>query len=91
MQIKWTSKAHADVARLYEFLAPLNLAAAITVVDTLTAAPDILLAHPRIGKQLFQFAPREVRKLLVGKYEIRYEVQGDTIYILRLWHTREDR
>ena len=28
---------------------------------------------------------------LVGKYEIRYEIQASTIYLLRLWHTREDR
>ncbi|MBR7513475.1 type II toxin-antitoxin system RelE/ParE family toxin, partial [Mycobacterium tuberculosis] len=37
------------------------------------------------------FEPREVRRILVGQYEMRYEIQGDTIYVLRLWHTREDR
>jgi len=51
----------------------------------------ILLTNPRLGEQLFQFEPREVRRLLVGKYEMRYEVVRDTIYMLRLWHTREDR
>jgi hypothetical protein len=29
--------------------------------------------------------------LIVGQYEIRYEVKKDTIFVLRLWHTREDR
>ncbi|EJG2744834.1 type II toxin-antitoxin system RelE/ParE family toxin, partial [Shigella flexneri] len=24
-------------------------------------------------------------------YEIRYELTGQTIYVLRLWHTRENR
>ncbi|EKB3126910.1 TPA: type II toxin-antitoxin system RelE/ParE family toxin, partial [Escherichia coli] len=24
-------------------------------------------------------------------YEIRYELNGQTIYVLRLWHTRENR
>ena len=37
------------------------------------------------------FEPREVRRLLVGRYEIRYEIQDSTVYILRLWHTREER
>nr|WP_310633606.1 type II toxin-antitoxin system RelE/ParE family toxin [Paraburkholderia sp.] len=32
-----------------------------------------------------------MRRLLVGHYEMRYEIQQSTIYILRLWHTREDR
>jgi hypothetical protein len=29
--------------------------------------------------------------LVVGQYELRYEIAEDTIFILRLWHTREDR
>ena len=37
---------------------------------------------------LFEFEPREVRRLLVGHYEMRYEIQDSIIYMLRLWHTR---
>lgn len=47
----------------------------------------MLLTNPRIGEQLFQFEPREVRRILVGQYEI----QNQMIYVLRLWHAREDR
>ncbi len=47
--------------------------------------------NPRIGEKLDEFVPREVRRILVGKYEIRYEIRESTIYVLRLWHTREDR
>jgi hypothetical protein len=32
-----------------------------------------------------------VRRILVGHYEMRYEIVDSTIYLLRLWHTREDR
>lgn len=91
MEAKWTSKALSDLTRLYEFLAPVNKPAAIRAVQSLTKAPSILSSNPRIGERLFEFEPREVRRLLVGHYEIRYEVQQSTIYILRLWHTREDR
>ncbi|MEB0023923.1 type II toxin-antitoxin system RelE/ParE family toxin [Actimicrobium sp. CCI2.3] len=49
------------------------------------------LVNPRIRECLDEFKPREVRRILVGHYEIRYEVQDSTIYVLRLWHTREDR
>jgi plasmid stabilization system protein ParE len=91
MQLKWTSKALTDLARLYEFLAPVNQSAAARTVQSLTAAPGNLLDSPRIGERLEEFEPREVRRLLVGHYEMRYELQESNIYILRIWHTREDR
>jgi plasmid stabilization system protein ParE len=91
MELKWTGKAVSDLARLYDFLAPVNRPAAARTVQSLTAAPARLLEHPRIGEKLEEFAPREVRRILVGRYEMRYEIQEATIYVLRVWHTREDR
>ena len=91
MVLKWTSKALSDLTRLYDFLLPVNRPAAIKAVQALVKALDTLLSNPRIGEQLFQFAPSEVRRILVGQYEMRYEIADDTIYILRLWHTRERR
>ena len=91
MELKWTSKALTDLVRLYEFLATANKQAAARAVQALTKAPTILLTNPRIGEQLFEFEPREVRRLLIGHYEMRYEIQESTVYMLRLWHTREDR
>ena len=91
MELKWTSKALSDLARLYQFLAPENKQAAAKTVLSLTKASTLLLNNPRIGEQLFEFLPREVRRILVGHFEMRYELQQQTIYILRLWHTREDR
>ena len=91
MELKWTTKALSDLARLYEFLAPVNREAAAHTVQSLTALPASLLANPRIGESLDEFEPREVRRILVGHYEMRYEIQESTLYILRLWHTREER
>jgi len=91
MELKWTRKALSDLARLYGFLAPVNKPAAARAVQALTKARTVLLTHPRMGEQLFEFAPRDVRRILVGHYEMRYELQDSTIYVLRLWHTREDR
>ena len=91
MELKWTSKALSDLVRLHEFLTPVNKPAAARAVQALTAVPTTLLINPRIGERLFEFEPREVRRILVGHYEMRYEIQGSTLYVLRLWHTREDR
>ena len=91
MELKWTSKALFDLARLYEFLAPVNKPAAARTVQALAAAPSTFLVNPRIGERIDEFEPREVRRILVGHYEMRYELTETTIYVLRLWHTREDR
>ena len=91
MELKWTRKALSDLARLHEFLAPVDKRAAACSVQKLTAAPTRILTNPRIGERLEEFDPREIRRILVGHYEMRYEVQQSTIYVLRLWHTREKR
>ena len=91
MEVKWTGKALTDISRLYEFLATVNKNAAIHTVRQLTSTAGILLANPRIGERIEEFDPRDVRRILVGHYELRYEIQGTTLYLLRLWHTRENR
>lgn len=91
MELKWTGKALSDLVRLHEFLATVNKPAAARTVQQLTTAPTILLTNPRIGERLEEFEPRDVRRVLIGHYEMRYELQKSTIYLLRLWHTREDR
>lgn len=91
MDVRWTSKALSDLTRLHEFLAMVNKPAAARVVQSLTATAASLVAHPRIGERLEEFNPREIRRILAGRYELRYEIEASTIYVIRLWHTREER
>ena len=66
MELKWTSKAVSDLARLYEFLALVNKQAAVHTVKQLISAPTRLVTQPRIGEKLDEFDPREVRRILIG-------------------------
>ncbi|WP_342116640.1 type II toxin-antitoxin system RelE/ParE family toxin [Pseudoduganella sp. OTU4001] len=91
MRLQWTSKALSDVVRLHDFLASVNKTAAARVVKSLVTAASGLMASPRIGERLEEFDPREIRRLIVGSYEVRYELAESTIYVLRIWHTRELR
>ncbi len=91
MELKWTSRVLSDLARLHEFLAAVDKSAAARTIQMLTVAPTNLLTNPRIGEKLEEFDPREVRRILIGHYEMRYEIQQSKIYLLRLWHTREER
>ena len=91
MKLHWTGKALSDVDRLHAFLSPVNPRAAAEMIQALVRAPTKLLDRPRLGARLEAYDPREVRRIFVGDYEMRYEIAGDTIHILRLWHGREDR
>ena len=91
MRVRWASKALDDIVRLYEFLGLVNSLSAAKTVQSLSAAPGRIVEHPRIGMRLDEFEGREVRRLLIGAYEMRYELKRDEIFILRVWHTREER
>ncbi|PLR27659.1 plasmid stabilization protein [Caulobacter zeae] len=91
MRLVWTGKAASDLARLHAFLAEVNPRAATRTARELVAAPRRLLDVPRLGERPEEFTPREVRRLVVGGYELRYELTESTIFVLRLWHTLEDR
>ena len=91
MALRWTTSARADLVRLHEFLDPVNPRAAALAVRHIVAGAKRIPARPRLGQRLRQFAGREVRRLLIGDYEIRYELAGQDIFLLRIFHSREDR
>ncbi len=91
MNLKWTNEAIADLDRLYKFLAKANATAAQRQLQSLIDAPRRLMEHPKSCRQLEQYLPREVRRVIVGNYEMRYECTHPTLFILRVWHTREHR
>jgi len=91
LRLVWTSKALSDLVRMHEFLSRVNEASAARRLLALTKAPEVLLSNPQIGERLEEFSPREVRRILVAEYELRYEIQGAVISVARIWHTKEER
>ena len=91
MTIRWTNKASSGLLHLYGHLSPVAPEAAARVVQQLAHAPDRLLDYPRMGEKLQGYEPREVRRIIVGNYEMRYEIVAGTIVVLRFWHGRENR
>jgi len=93
MNLRWTSKALSDVARVRDFLRPVNPHAARRAVLQLFNDLELVARNPRIGEavEVVQFNGREVRRVFIGDYELRYEVRPLEIIVLRVWHVREDR
>lgn len=91
MALRWTASARSDLVRLHEFLVSVNPRAAALAVRHIVAGVGRIPRHPRLGQRLRQFAGREVRRVLIGDYEIRYELAGKDVFLLRIFHSREDR
>jgi plasmid stabilization system protein ParE len=92
MNLEWSPESFEDLSRLHDFLAPVNPRAAANAVQMPVRAglqlPDML----RAGRRVEDFGMREVRRVIVdGRYELRYEIVGETIVVLRIFHAREDR
>ena len=86
MLIKWTKTALASVDEIAGFIATDNPARATSFVLELQAAVTKLQAHPGMGR-----AGRVpgTRELVAGntRYIVPYRVRGETIQILRVFHT----
>jgi plasmid stabilization system protein ParE len=91
MKVRWTRDGFADLQRIGGFLESCSSAVAARTVDQLVRTPSRLSEHARIGMRLEAYLPREVRRLIVGDYEVRYEIAYDVVSILRIHHALEDR
>ena len=67
------------LVRLHAFLASVNPRAAAQAVQQLVSGAEQLLRFPQLGAPLDEFAPRDVRRLIMGDYELRYECTPNTI------------
>ena len=91
MALRWTRSAFADLRRIQEFLEPVDAVAAARMALAIVARVRRIPRQPRLGERVPGFADRELRRILVKNYEIRYEIAGSDLYVLRIFHTREDR
>jgi len=90
VKLQFSRAALHDLVRLREFIAKHNPVAANRVADRLLCTIKGLVVTPRIGRPVDDF-PGEVREFVFGRYVVRYEVRKSMLYILRIWHGRENR
>jgi toxin ParE1/3/4 len=90
MKLIFSKAAVHDLVRLRDFIAQHNPEAAQRVAQRLRGAIQGLVDTPQIGRPVANM-PGEIRELIFGKYVVRYEVRRQYLYILRIWHGKEDR
>ncbi len=92
-KIQWRLEAVKDIDRLRDFLYSKDTKAATTAMNVIYSAISRLETVPQIGRPMQDETKR--RELIVpfgaGAYVIRYVLENNNVYILRLWHNRENR
>ncbi len=91
MKLFYTQEAINDLQRLKEFIEIKNPLAARKVSINLRAGINKLITFPKMGLPVSKAPdPEIIRDLYVGKYTARYLLDNYTIYILRIWHNKEN-
>lgn len=89
MRLQFTKSAQRDLIRLREFIASKNPQAANRISQRLKQAIQRLTEQPDMGVNVAELPG--VQDLVSGDYLVRYTVLDNDIYILRIWHGKEDR
>jgi len=90
MKLIFSRAAVHDLVRLRDFIAHHSPEAAQRVAQRLRGTIQRLVDTPQIGRPVANM-PGEIRELIFGKYVVRYDVRQQSLYILRIWHGKEDR
>lgn len=93
-QVKWRSRALADLEHLYTFLHEKDSTAARKAAYVLMQGALLLETSPRIGRPMPDETGR--RELFIefgaGAYVLRYiQEANETVVVIRVWHSRENR
>ena len=90
MILQFSKTALYDLERLRAFIAEHNPTAAQRISKRMRDAINSLVYAPKIGRPVDKM-PGEIRELVFGRYVVRYEVRENILFILRIWHGKENR
>ncbi len=92
MKLSYSHEAISDLIRLREFIALKNPDAAQKTARSIKNGITQLKTFPYLGVEV-ELAPNPemIRDLIIGNYIARYLVHQKHVYILRIWHHKEER
>ena len=92
MNVRYSREAVNDLRRLREFIEVKNPRAAKKAASTILKGIAQLKDFPLLGTKVDRAPnPETVRDLVIGNYLARYLVHETELYVLRIWHQKEDR
>ena len=91
MKVKYSPESIEDLQRVVEFIEKKNPFAARRVAIDLQEGVQKLKQFSQIGLPVLKASdPEVIRDLYLGQYTVRYLITDEIIYILRIWHGKEN-
>ena len=93
-QIKWLPEAVSDLHRLHSFLQEHDQNVADNAAGRILEGVKLLKATPHLGRPMpdDDTSRRELfMSFGAGAYVIRYRFENNSVVIIRIWHSKENR
>lgn len=91
LAVEYSPESLKDLHWLVEFVEVKNPYAARRIAIDLQEGVSRLKQFPEIGLPVLKAPdPERIRDLYIGAYTVRYLIADSTIYILRVWHSKEN-
>ncbi|MDZ7785266.1 MAG: type II toxin-antitoxin system RelE/ParE family toxin [Halioglobus sp.] len=91
MKVGYSPESIDDLQRVVEFVEVKNPFAARRIAIDLQEGVAKLKQFPKIGLPVSKAPePEQIRDLYVSNYTVRYLILDEAIYILRIWHNKEN-
>jgi len=92
MKISYSPDSISDLIRVREFIEIKNPYAAQKMAASISNGISQLKTFPYLGVEVeLAPEPEKIRDLIIGNYIVRYLIHTEQIYILRVWHHKEER
>jgi addiction module RelE/StbE family toxin len=89
-EVLWTDLALEDLRSIQRYIAFDKPDAAKKLADRLRQRVRDLASHPLSGRRVPEFPRSGYREVIVAPYRIVYEVEGEELRVLRVWHGRRE-
>ncbi len=89
MRLTFTDSALGDLKRLRTFIAEKTPQAAQRISQRLVSSIKRLTDQPQMGVNVEELDG--VKDFIAGDYVVRYTGLDNELFILRIWHAKEDR
>lgn len=91
MKIRYSPESIDDLRRVVEFVEDKNPFAARRIAIDLQEGVDKLKQFPKIGLPVLKATdPEQIRDLYIRSFTVRYLIANEIIYLLRIWHNKEN-
>ena len=91
MKIRYSPESIDDLQRVVEFVEVKNPFAARRIAIDLQEGVEKLKQFPIIGLPVLKASdPEQIRDLYITNYTVRYLIAEEIIYVLRIWHDKEN-